>query len=189
MRLANQDWDLSLMEGITDCFYLVFCKIFVHIILPKMRVITLWYWRKNNFRNSSKQVLYVFQGNRHSGSFIMYCSPLIVNISIKALFLSKILSATLIREFLMLFLTLVPSCIPLRKRFSNKARPIYPLSAHSFPIMFSKNLPCFKVHNHPYFQVWTWSWESHLYHWLSGVTWNEAPMEHFPRLASPANVL
>lgn len=66
-----------------------------------------------------------------------------LTVSIKARFLNRILSATLIREFFMLFFTLVISCIPLRKRFSNKACPIYPLSAHSFPLMFSRNLPCF----------------------------------------------
>lgn len=65
-------------------------------------------------------------------------------VSISALFLSRILSAMLISEFLMLFLTLVTICMPLRKRFSNKACPIYPLSAHSFPFMFSTNRPCFK---------------------------------------------
>ena len=34
-----------------------------------------------------------------------------------------------------LFLTLVTSCISLMKRFSNRAWPIYPLSAHSFDIL------------------------------------------------------
>ena len=66
-----------------------------------------------------------------------------LTVSIKALFLSKILSAILISEFFILFLTLVTSCMPFRKRFSNRACPIYPLSAHSFPLMFSRNLPCF----------------------------------------------
>ena len=44
----------------------------------------------------------------------------------------------------MLFFTFVTSCIPLRKRFSNNACPIYPLSAHNFPFILSKNPPCFK---------------------------------------------
>ena len=65
-------------------------------------------------------------------------------VSIKALFLIRILSAMLISEFFILFLTLVTSCMPLRKRFSNRAWPIYPLSAHSFPLMFFRNLPCFR---------------------------------------------
>lgn len=39
----------------------------------------------------------------------------------KAHFLSRILSATLIREFFMLFFTLVISCMPPVKRFSNSA--------------------------------------------------------------------
>ena len=49
----------------------------------------------------------------------------------------------LISEFFILFLTLVTSCIPLRKRFSNRIWPIYPLSAHSFSFLFSRNFPCF----------------------------------------------
>ena len=53
-----------------------------------------------------------------------------LTVSTKARFLSRILSATLIREFFMLFFTLVISCMPSRKRFSNRACPIYPLSAY-----------------------------------------------------------
>ena len=67
-----------------------------------------------------------------------------LTVSIKACFLSKILLAMLIRLFFMLFFTFVTSCISLRNRFSNRACPICPLSAHNFPFMFSKNLPCFK---------------------------------------------
>ena len=44
-----------------------------------------------------------------------------LTVSIKALFLSRILSEILISEFFILFFTLVTSCIPLRKRFSNRA--------------------------------------------------------------------
>lgn len=66
-----------------------------------------------------------------------------LTVSISARFLRMILSAILIREFLILFLPLVISCIPFMNRFSNNACPIYPLSPHSFPFMFIKNLPCF----------------------------------------------
>jgi len=66
-----------------------------------------------------------------------------LTVSIKALFLSRILSAILISEFLILFLTLVTSFMPSRKRLSNETHPIYPLSAQSFPLMFSRNLPYF----------------------------------------------
>ena len=66
-----------------------------------------------------------------------------LTVSIKALFLSRILSAILISEFLILFLTLVTSFMPSRKRLSNETYPIYPLSAQSFPLMFSRNLPYF----------------------------------------------
>lgn len=44
-----------------------------------------------------------------------------LTVSIKARFLYRILSATLIREFFILFFTLVISCMPLVKRFSNSA--------------------------------------------------------------------
>ena len=64
-------------------------------------------------------------------------------VSIKARFLSRILSATLIREFFMLFFTLVINCMPLRNRFSNRVCPIYPLSAQSFPFIFFRNFVCF----------------------------------------------
>lgn len=53
-------------------------------------------------------------------------------------FLSKILSPILISEFFILFL----SCISLRKRFSNRAQTIYPLSEHSLPLIFFRNLSC-----------------------------------------------
>ena len=65
-------------------------------------------------------------------------------VSIKVLFLGWILSAILIREFLTLFLTLVTSGLPLRKRLSSRAWPIYPLSVHSFPLMFYRNLSLFQ---------------------------------------------
>ena len=44
-----------------------------------------------------------------------------LTVSVKARFLSRILSATLIREFFILFFTLVISCMPPVKRFSNSA--------------------------------------------------------------------
>lgn len=58
--------------------------------------------------------------------------------------LNRILSATLIGEFFMLFFTFVISCMPLRNRFSNNVCLIYPLSAHSLPLMLFRNLPCLK---------------------------------------------
>ena len=63
---------------------------------------------------------------------------------INALFFrSRILSVILIKIFFILFFALVTSCIPLRKKFSNSACPIYPLPTHNLSFMFSKNLPCF----------------------------------------------
>lgn len=61
----------------------------------------------------------------------------------QGLFLSRILSAILIREFFMLLLIFVTSWVPFKKRFSNNACPRYSLSAHSLPLMFYTNLPYF----------------------------------------------
>ena len=71
-------------------------------------------------------------------------------VSINARFRNRILSSTLINEFLMLFFTLVSNCIPFKNRFSNKAWPIYPLSAQSFPLYLSGSslvltVPCLHV--------------------------------------------
>ena len=114
-----------------------------------------------------------------------------LTVSINALFLSRILSAILISEFFILFFTLVTSCIPLKKRFSNRAWPIYPLPAHNFPLMFSRNLPCFngslsstlpgvniKLRISPLSLIIRCSLNPENY-----------PIEHFPRSASPSNVL
>ena len=67
-----------------------------------------------------------------------------LTVSINARFLSNILSATLIREFFILFLAFVTSCIPFVNRDSNKHCPIYPLSAQSFPFMFFRNCSPFR---------------------------------------------
>ena len=58
------------------------------------------------------------------------------------------------------------SCIPLRKRLSNRACPIYPLSAHNFPLMFSMYLPCLNDS-----RLWTWNWGFPPCHWLSDAAW------------------
>ena len=114
-----------------------------------------------------------------------------LTVSINDLFLSRILSAMLISEFFILLLTLVTSCMPLRKRFSNRAWPIYPLSAHGFPLMFSRNLSCFngsrsstypgvniKLRISPLSLIIRYS-----------LNPKNHPIEHFPRSASPSNVL
>lgn len=66
-----------------------------------------------------------------------------MTVSINTLFLSRILSAILIREFFILFFILVTNCMSLRKRFLKSACPIYPLPAQSFPLILSRNFPCF----------------------------------------------
>ena len=65
-----------------------------------------------------------------------------LTVSIKALFLTESCLQNS-QGILHIILFLVTSCIPLRKRFSNSISPIYPLSAHNFPFMFSRNRPCF----------------------------------------------
>lgn len=63
---------------------------------------------------------------------------------INALFFrSRILSVILIKIFFILFFALITSCIPLRKKFSNSACPIYTLPIHNLSFMFSRNLSCF----------------------------------------------
>ena len=114
-----------------------------------------------------------------------------LTVSIKALFLSKILSAILISEFFILFLTLVTSCMPLRKGFSNRAWPIYPLSAHSFPLMFYENLPCFNGSRSSTFPGVNMKLRISPLSLIIRCSLNPKnhPIEHFPRPASPSNVL
>ena len=114
-----------------------------------------------------------------------------LTVSIKALFLSRILSEMLISEFFILFLTLVTSCMPLRKRFSNRAWPIYPLSAHNFPLMFSRNLPCFNGSRSSTFPGVNIKLRISPLSLIIRCNLNpkNQPMEHFPRSASPSNVL
>ena len=109
----------------------------------------------------------------------MFFSSLLT-VSINALFLSRILSAILIREFLIL-------CIPLRKRFSNRAWPIYTLSAHSFPLMFFRNLPCSKGSQSSTFPGVKFSPLSLIIR--CSLNPKNHPIEHLPRSASPSNVL
>ena len=105
-------------------------------------------------------------------------------VSINALFLSRILSAILIREFLIL-------CIPLRKRFSNRAWPIYTLSAHSFPLMFFRNLPCFKGSRSSTFPGVNMKLRISPLSLIIRCSLNPKnhPMEHFPRSANPSKCL
>ena len=110
-----------------------------------------------------------------------------LTVSIKALFLSRILSATLISEFFMLLLTFVTSWIPLRNRLSNRACPIYPLSAQSFPLMFSKILPCFNGSRSSTFPGVNMKLRISPLSLIIRCSLNPKnhPMEHFPRSASP----
>lgn len=65
-------------------------------------------------------------------------------VSIKTFFLNKFLSAGTHHGISHVAFNFSVQCIPLRKRFSNKDCLIYPLSAHSFLLMFYKNRSCFK---------------------------------------------
>lgn len=114
-----------------------------------------------------------------------------LTVSIKARFLIKILSAILIRLFLMLFFAFVTSCTPLRNRFSNKAFPIYPLSAHNFPFMFFRNRPCLKGSRSSTFPGVNMKLRISPLSLIIRCNLNpkNQPMEHFPRSASSSKVL
>ena len=93
-------------------------------------------------------------------------------VSINARFRNRILSSTLINEFLMLFFTLVSNCIPFKNRFSNRAWPIYhPLSAQSFPLISLRKFPCFNGSLSSTFAGKTWNSGSLPCRWLPGVAW------------------
>ena len=108
-------------------------------------------------------------------------------ISIKARFLSRILSATLIREFFILFI----SCMSLRKKTSNKAYPIYSFSTQSLPFMFFRNLFLF--------QQLTTSHISQCEHAIKvpflsliikcSLKPKNHPIKHFPHSTNPSKVL
>ena len=114
-----------------------------------------------------------------------------LTVSIKARFPIRILSAILIRLFLMLFLTFVTSCIPPRNRFSNRTYPIYPLSAHSFPFMFSKNRPCFRGSQSSTFSRVNMKLRISPLLLIIKCSLNpkNQPIEHFPHSASLSKVL
>lgn len=112
-------------------------------------------------------------------------------VSINTLFLNRILLTILISEFLILFLTLVTSYIPLRKRFSNNACPTYLLSVHNFLFMFSKKLPYFKTSQSSTFlginMKFSISSLSLTIKW--SLNPKNHPIEHFSRLASHSKFL
>ena len=114
-----------------------------------------------------------------------------LTVSIKARFLSRILSTILIREFFMLFFTLVISCMPSVKRFSNRACPIYPLSAQSLPLIFFRNFACFNGSRSSILPGVSMKFNISPLSLIIRCNLNPKnhPMEHFPRSASPSNVL
>ena len=110
-----------------------------------------------------------------------------LTVSIKALFLSEILSVMLIGEFFMLFFALVISCMPLRKRFSNRVYPIYPLSAQSFLFMFFRNFSRFNGSRSSTFPGVNIKLRISPLSLIIKCSLNpkNQPIEHFPRSASP----
>ena len=90
-----------------------------------------------------------------------------------------------------LFLTLVTSCISLMKRFSNRAWPVYPLSAHGFPLMFSRNLPCFNGSRSSTFSGVNIKLRISPLSLIIRCNLNPKnhPIEYFPRSVSSSNVL
>lgn len=91
----------------------------------------------------------------------------------------------------MLFFTLVISCIPLRKRFSNSACPIYPLFAQDLSFIPFRNFACFndsRSSTFPGVNIKLSISPLSLIIRCSLKPKNH-PIEHFPRSASPLNVL
>lgn len=79
----------------------------------------------------------------------------------------------------------------LRKRLSSIAWPIYPLSAHNFPLMSFRNLPYFngsRLSTFPGVNMKLIIFPMLLIFRYSLNPMNH-PMEHFPRSANSSNVL
>ena len=112
-------------------------------------------------------------------------------VSISARFLKQILSATLMREFFILFLTFVTSCIPSTKRLSKRVFPIYPLSPKSYPLMFLSNAPSFRGSLSSTPPVVNTKFRISPLSLIIRCNLNpkNQPKEHFPRLAKPSKVL
>ena len=102
-------------------------------------------------------------------------------------------------EFYQLYSSVNSSCCfylrnkpnTVKKEIFKQTCLMFPLSAHSFPLMFSRNLPCFNG---------SWSstfpsvnMELRISHLLLIIRCNlnpkNYPMKHFPRSASPLNIL
>lgn len=102
-------------------------------------------------------------------------------------------------EFYQLYSSVNSSCCfylrnkpnTVKKEIFKQTCLMFPLSAHSFPLMFSRNLPCFNG---------SWSstfpsvnMELRISHLLLIISYNlnpkNYPMKHFPRSASPLNIL
>lgn len=112
-------------------------------------------------------------------------------VSINARFRNRILSSTLINEFLMLFFTLVSNCIPFKNRFSNRAWPIYPLSAQSFPLISFRKFPCFNGSLSSTFAGENMKFRISPLSLITRCSLNPKnhPKEHLPRVARPSKVL
>ena len=112
-------------------------------------------------------------------------------VSINALFLNRILSAMLISIFFILFFTLVTSCTPLTNRVSKSVFPIYPLSAYSFPLIFLKKASCLSgsLSSTPPGVSMKFSISPLSLIIKCSLKPKNHPIEHFPRAASPSNVL
>lgn len=107
------------------------------------------------------------------------------------LFLRQILSATLMIEFFMLFLTFVANCTPSINSFSKRDFLVYSLSPKSYPlILFSSTLSFKGSQSSAEPAVNTKLKISPLSLIIRcNLEPKNHPMEHFPRLASPLRVL
>ena len=79
----------------------------------------------------------------------------------------------------------------IKEKILEQSLPIYHLSAHSFPLMFSRNLPCFNGSRSSTFP--DVNIKLRISHLSLIIRCNLNPknrhIEHFPRSASPSNVL
>ena len=109
----------------------------------------------------------------------------------RARFLKHILSAMLISEFFILFLTLVNNWIPSTNTVSKSVFPIYLLSPKSFPFMFFNNTTSFNGSLSSTQPVVKTKFKiSHLSLIIRcSLNPKNHHIEHLPRLARPSNVL
>lgn len=112
-------------------------------------------------------------------------------VSITALLRIRILSLRFIRTFFILFLILVTSWMPSRDIHYKSVLPIYTLSAHSFPLMLFRKLPCINGSLSSMSAVVNMKLRISPLSLIIKCSSNPKnyPIEHFICVANPSNVL